>query len=328
VRSFAIGALLLALAVFSSVAHAVGFQRGFAPDPDGDPIEIGIWYPSDAATVPLRLGPTTLNVAPAGRLTGQAMPLIVISHGSGGSYLGHHDTAMALAQAGFVVVALTHPGDNYADHRLEAAIMQRPRHINRVIDYMLQTWPGHDNIDAARVGIFGFSAGGFTALVAIGGTPDLTKIGPHCQRFPGEFVCMLLAKHPEARAVPSGAGAPDGTQDSRIKAAVVAAPAIGFTFSPNGLTGVTVPVQLWRAEDDTVLPNPWYAEAVRQSLPRPPQYQVVPGAGHFDFLAPCGDQLTALAPVICTSTPPFDRAAFHAMFNRSVVDFFSTTLAR
>ena len=40
------------------------------------------------------------------------LPLIVISHGQDGWFGGHHDTAEALADAGFVVAAINHPGDN------------------------------------------------------------------------------------------------------------------------------------------------------------------------------------------------------------------------
>ena len=36
----------------------------------------------------------------------RSLPLVVMSHGTGGSFLGHFDTAMALADAGFVVVAM------------------------------------------------------------------------------------------------------------------------------------------------------------------------------------------------------------------------------
>ena len=43
---------------------------------------------------------------------------------------------------------------------------------------MLASWPHHDALDPSRIGMFGFSAGGFTALVAIGGTPDLTPSRP------------------------------------------------------------------------------------------------------------------------------------------------------
>ena len=40
--------------------------------------------------------------------------------------------------------------------------------------------------------------------------------------------------------------------DPRIKAAVAAAPAIGYAFGRDGLRHVRVPVQLWRAEFDHV----------------------------------------------------------------------------
>jgi len=114
--------------------------------------------------------------------------------------------------------------------------------------------------------------------------------------------------------------------DARIKAAVVAAPALGFTFSPDGLKDVKVPVQLWRAENDVIVPHPRYAEAVRLALPEAPDYHVVPNAGHFDFLAPCSDALASIAPAICTSAAGFDRPAFHAGFNSEVVKFFEKTL--
>ncbi|WP_206309065.1 hypothetical protein, partial [Streptomyces sp. A1136] len=168
-------------------------------------------------------------------------------HGTGGSYLGHYDTAIALAEAGFVVAAVTHTGDNYADQSRSLFILERPRHISRVIDYMLSGWSGHVQLDAQKIGMFGFSAGGFTTLVSIGGRPDMVKIAPFCAAHTADFACQLIARNrgvvsTVAAAVP----AKDGTKDDRIKAAVVAAPAIGFTFSPDGLREVTMPVQLWR----------------------------------------------------------------------------------
>jgi predicted dienelactone hydrolase len=317
--------LALALTALASSAQAVGFQRVTAPDPDGAPLEVGIWYPSNAAAVPVNMGPTTQTVAMAGPIEGSALPLVVISHGTGGSLLGHYDTAIALAQAGFVVAALTHTGDNYADTSRNTLVMERPRHINRLIDFMLSGWDSHGRIDPSRIGMFGFSSGGFTTLVNIGGVPDLGKIAPYCQDHPGDYACRLAATRPGAAS--AAAPGPRGLADPRIKSAVVAAPAIGFTFSPDGLKNVSIPVSLWRAEDDTVLPHPWYAEAVRQALPRPPEYHVVPKAGHYDFLAPCSAALAALAPVICTSAVGFDRAAFHATFDAAVVEFFRRTLA-
>ncbi len=315
-----------AFALLTTGAHAAGFQHGHAPDREGKPLEIGIWYPSRTPPAPLALGPTTQTVAVNAPIDGTALPLVVMSHGTGGSYLGHVDTAIALADAGFVVAAVTHTGDNYADQSRSVFVMDRPRQMSRVIDHLLTGWSGHAAIDPARIGIFGFSAGGFTALVSIGGVADFTTVAPMCRAHPTDFACGVLAASPAASAAAAALPASGAASDGRIKAAVVAAPALGFAFAPSGLAAVKVPVQLWRAEDDTVLPHPRYAEAVRLALPTPPDYRVVPQAGHFDFLAPCSPMLAGIAPAICASAPGFDRAAFHAAFNVAVVAFFNKTL--
>jgi predicted dienelactone hydrolase len=305
--------------------HAAGFQHGFAADPDGKPLAIGIWYPSQATVQPMVMGPTTMSVAVNGMAQGKALPLVVMSHGTGSSFTGHFDTAIALADAGFVVAAVTHAGDNYADQSRSADIMDRPRQISRVIDHMLSTWDGHALIDPARIGMFGFSAGGFTTLVSIGGIPDFSTVGPMCRQYPGDFACQLIAKSGRDLAVPL-TSATARAADPRIKAAVVAAPALGFAFSPDGLKNVKVPVQLWRAENDQLVPHPRYAEPVRLALPEAPDYHVVPNAGHFDFLVPCSAALASIATAICTSALGFDRAAFHASFNAAVVSFLNKTL--
>lgn len=320
-------AAVLALTLAGTSASAAGFQHGFAADPDGQPLEIGIWYPSEAAALPVAMGPTTMRVAVDGPLQGRALPLVVMSHGNGGSFLGHHDTAIALADAGFVVAAVTHTGDNYRDQSRSIDIMDRPRQIGRVIDHMVSRWDGRAAIDASRIGMFGFSSGAFTALASIGGVPDFSKIGEVCRQYPGDFACQLIAKSGGNATAAPGASATARAADPRIKAAVVAAPALGFTFAPDGLRHVKVPVQLWRAENDVVVPHPRYAEAVRLALPEAPEYQVVPNAGHYDFLAPCSSALASMAPAICSSAASFDRDAFHAAFNVAVVGFFTRTLA-
>jgi predicted dienelactone hydrolase len=314
----AVAAFVMALA--GACVHAAGFQHGLAADSDGKPLQIGIWYPSQATVRPTVMGPTTMSVAVDAIAQGKALPLVVISHGTGSSFLAHFDTAIALADAGFVVAAVTHAGDNYADQSRSADIMDRPRQISRVIDHMLSAWDGHATIDPARIGMFGFSAGGFTTLVSIGGVPDFARIGPVCRQYPGDFACQLIAKSGGNLAAPPTSTTARAA-DPRIKAAVVAAPALGFTFSPDGLNTVKMPVQLWRAENDVLVPHPRYAEAVRLALPQAPDYHVVANAGHYDFLVPCGTALASMVPAICTSAAGFDRAAFHASFNAAVVNF-------
>ncbi len=322
-------AFLLFLAPAARASN-VGFQELRIANGAGAPLTVGVWYPTDAAASPQPFNLLTQTVAPGAPPAGEGLPLIVFSHGTGGWYGGHVDTALALAHAGFVVAAVTHTGDNYQDHSQAGLIWQRSAQIHRLIDYMLTEWPAHARLDANRVGMFGFSAGGFTTLVVAGGAPDLGKVAPHCQAHPDYFDCGVVKRAGAEALLAMVARLPATAfvHDPRVKAAVVAAPALGFSFGRDGLRGVTIPIQLWRDENDHILPAPEYADAVRADLPTPPEFHLVANADHYDFLTPCTPALAkAIAdPEICASRPGFDRAAFHEDFDADVVGFFQRTL--
>jgi predicted dienelactone hydrolase len=313
-------ALLGATLLTATPALSAGFVRVMVPDPGGPPLEAGIWYPSDAPAEPQRGGFFEQTVAMNGAITGRGLPLIVMSHGSGGSFEGHYDTALALADAGFVVAAVTHTGDNYRDQTAFTRVENRPRHITALLDYMLKSWQHRSLLDPARIGMFGFSAGGFTTLVLIDGVPDMT------------LAVSYRAEHPDEWASRKATGtymppAPDAfVSDPRITAAVIAAPAIGYSFTPKGLANIRVPIQLWRGDKDEILPHPRHAQNVYDGLPIKPEYHVVPNAGHFSFLAPCSSALAHIAPEICRDPEGFDRVAFHREFNAAVVAFFEAKL--
>jgi predicted dienelactone hydrolase len=305
---------LLAGPAFASA----GFDVVRIPDPAGGAIEVGIWYPANASPATVHLGLGEQTVAPGAPLVGDHLPLIVISHGNGGFFGSHFDTAQALAQAGFVAAALSHTGDSYPDSSRATDMANRPRQLSVLISYMLEKWHGHARLDAARVGAFGFSSGGFTVLAATGAMTDVAAISRHCLILPALYDCQLTAAHP---ATP---GDWHWTADSRIRAVVSAAPAVSYAFTPESLAGIRIPVQLWQAEYDHVLPAPYYVDPVRRQLPSPPEFHRVSGADHFDFLPPCSRPEDW--PSICTPAPGFDRAAFHVEFNRQVVRFFQKTL--
>lgn len=308
-------------------AGTVGFQEQTTYDERGQVLKLAIWYPTSSPVQTVSLGWTTQDLAMEGTIAGWKHPLILISHGTGGTYLSHYDTAVALAQAGFIAAAVLHPGDNALDQSRRLFILERPAHVRRALDYLQQQWRDHERIDDDRIGIFGFSAGGFTALVNIGGKPDMESIAPFCLQHPRHFACQLIAQETAPGRAATMSLPEREEQDARIKAAVIAAPALGFTFA-NRLQGVRVPVQLWRAEDDQILPHPSYAEEVLRALPPTPQYHVVSHAGHFDFLAPCTQMMAQRLPEICNSAPGFDRPSFHRHFNEEVVAFFRQTLVK
>jgi predicted dienelactone hydrolase len=281
-----------------SATPAIAVQQAQAEDPGHAPIPVAIWAPA----------------------TGTNLPLIVISHGTGAGAISHIDTAQALAAAGFVVVAPMHPGDNYQDDSdvgRPAWFVDRSRHVSRVIDFMLGGWDGRARLARNRVGIFGFSAGATTALIAIGGEPDLARVAPHCAQHP-EFVCRIMAS-----GTPGAAPPPQWTHDARIKAAVVAAPGLGFAFAPSGLGGVHVPVQVWSGTADQTVPFETNTAVVLRQLGARAEAHSVEGAVHLSFLSPCGP---ASPPQICQDGPGFDRAEFHRTFNAAIVAFFRDRL--
>ena len=198
-----------------------------------------------------------------------------------------------------------------------------------LIDYMLASWRHHDALEPSRIGMFGFSAGGFTALVAIGGTPDLTTVAPYCAGHPDDWACRKLKEREinvAANLTGQPTAAPNWVHDPRIGAAVIAAPAVAYAFSAAALSTVTVPIQLWRGDSDEILPHPNYAQVVYDRLPVKPDIMWcrTPATSHSwrrarQHLPPQRRRFAAIPA-------GFDRAAFHREFNPAVVAFFKAKL--
>ncbi|MDR3427180.1 dienelactone hydrolase [Silvimonas sp.] len=307
------------LAMSSFLANAAEFAWISVPaDADGPALKGAIWYPSATPPAALELGPFTMNVAKDAPVQGDHLPLVVMSHGTGGSALGHQDTAIALADAGFVVAAINHPGDNYQDLSQQmhvAPFISRPRDISRLISWMTHGWSGANHVNEQAVGFFGFSRGGYTGLVSIGAVPDLTLGEAFCVHQPDLPFCTEI-KGPLPSMPPA---------DTRIKVAVIADPL--SVFSKEGLAKISVPVQLWASEYGGDGVTPESVAAIRKGLPHAPEFYSVAGSGHFSFLSPCPAQMTASVPRLCTDRPGFDRVAFHQRFNTQVTAFFRAHLA-
>jgi len=314
-----LGAIILCLT--ATLAQGAGLRAIDIPaDAGGSAMSGAVWYPCSQAPGAADIGKYTFPGVKDCPLPDGKLPLIVVSHGRTGSLAGHHDTNAVLADAGFIVAAINHPGDTGSDlSRTDdlSIYVQRPNDIKRLIDFMIGAPAFAASIDRERIGLFGFSRGGYTALAVIGANPDWANVTERCKELKNH-VCDQI----RAREFPGSV-----THDFRIKAAVIADPLSVF-FTASSFGEIRIPVQLWASEfgGDGVLPHS--VDIVDKNLATKHEYHVVPNSGHFSFLAPCQPEMTAQLPRLCVDAPGFDRAAFHTKFNADALAFFRAQLMK
>lgn len=305
--SLALGlALLLALlpALCLSQVSAYPVSKRTISAAGAQAFPIALWYPA----VPGRY------------------PLVLFSHGSGGSERSLRDWAEHLARSGYVVAAPRHWGDSYdrpAGRGSDVQLIGRALQAQAALDSVLADRALAGSIDPQRIGMLGFSAGGYTTLVMAGARPDFARWHAHCKAHASEDdeFCPTLVWRSLPRITRHDWRLPIET---RLKAAVLMAPA-AILFDKAALSGVRIPVRIYAARDDMHVQNRWNASTVAAWLSTPVAVNLVPG-GHYVFLTPCTRELLAEAPALCVDAPGVERAAIHRRIAEELVTFFNATL--
>ncbi len=301
----------------------VGYARLSTADPMGGQMQYSLWYPTKVPNSVVRLVPFefpgTQDAEPAAGQLG----LVILSHGSGGSDLGHRDTAIALAKAGFIAAAPLHPRNSLGamgdDQRI--VLDGRPRQVSAVIDALLAQPAWSNRIDAKKIAAFGVSAGGYAVLAALGAEPEFSRILDHCEQHAEEDpYCSIVGLSDVAARkarVMEYAGPQQSFHDGRLCAAVIADP-LAVPFSDATLKALP-PAKLlfFRPEVENVHKAEFHVSRVvrllmqRDDFPDP-QVILLPKAHHFSFVAPIPESVgKSLA-----GPERFDRAAFHEEMSR------------
>lgn len=304
---------------------AVGFVGIEGHDPVGSkPLKMVVMYPTAVSQTGVTdLGPYRLEAQAGVDVADGRFPLVVISHGHAGSRFGHHDLAEHLARAGYVVAALEHAGDSWADQTAfgtDRAMYGRAYQVSAAIDAVLADVKIGPHVDANRIGIAGFSAGGYTALTVIGARPNFSLQAKYCERHPDDDeLCQV-------KELKRTLGDLRVMKDPRVKAAYLMAP-LGLFFGAEAFDEVTAPVFLTWADHDVVLLPDEHAELVKRGLGvKLAGTRVVSGAGHFVFMAPCTAELASDAARLCEDPVGVDRVAVHRAINTEAAAFFSERL--
>lgn len=331
---------LAALALFVScgaLAAQAGFRTLVVPPSvtTAAPIQVALFYPTDAPERTVPMGYFNLHAARGAEPAAQVKGLVLLSHGYGGSEFGHASLAEALARDGWLVAALRHPGDNWADGSLlgkgaAAYLGERPRQASRVIDALLADpgWKDHIARDAKgpRVVAVGHSAGGYTVLALAGGRPDTARIAVHCKTHGRDDpVFCGVAAHGMPAAAPSAhaAEAIQRLADPRVRAVAALAP-LGVVFTPESLAGIRLPTVVYAGERDTFLVPRFHAGWIAANLRGNDTLRRIPNASHWAFMDTPTAAIATPDGDIRDDPPGFDRAAFLKRLDREVPAFFDS----
>jgi predicted dienelactone hydrolase len=337
-----------------SDSYKVGLAfRSFAPTEPYDwrgarvrTLDVVAWYPAEAIAREKPLVIRGLDIFELGRAAPDAplaaktarFPLVVISHGTGGSALSMAWLGEALAAHGYIAAAVNHPGNNAAEPYTAKGFSiwwERARDLSETISGMLADAKFGGQIDPQRIGSAGFSLGGYTMIAIAGGITDVQgfvrfcdspNAGRNCTS-PPEFPSLvedfrkLIREHPE---VLRHAG--NSFRDTRVRAVFAMAPGLGPAITASSLETISIPVQIVAGESDQNVPIELNAKYFAAKIPGA-KLHIFPGnVAHYVFVDSCSEIGRKTVPMLCIDAPGVNRDAIHADTVRRALQFFQVTL--
>jgi len=324
-------------------------------------LDCTVWYPAIDTAVETRqfIGAPDSPQFEAGMAMPHAefapsldgFPLILLSHGTGGSAEQMAWLGTALARSGYIAVAVNHPGNNahevYTPEGF-ALWWERATDLSEVLDGMLADEAFGPRIDKTRVAAAGFSLGGYTVLELAGAQTDISEFfnlcgakpdapGPGAPRPDADTtVChvpemdgmgnvdqVLAAARKTSGESLARSG--ESFRDRRVKAVFAIAPALGFTLTPESLKSIKTPVAIVVGSADRIAVARDNADYVRAYV-RGAREAVLPGVRHYTFLDSCTAEAKAKLGVYCADNEGVNRDAIHAEVAAEAVTFFDRAL--
>ncbi|MGE4240602.1 alpha/beta hydrolase family protein [Ramlibacter sp.] len=303
---------------------------------------VTVFYPTGSLPAAVRRSEFSLDVALNAPPTAARSRLVVISHGSPGSPWVHFELAHSLVDAGFTVAFPEHHADNASDPSEPGppAWRRRPVEVSRAIDRLSREAAFTSRIDFARVGMFGMSAGGHTALTLAGGRWSPSRLRDHCRAnleadfhaCAGPSVALTggvldAAKKAVVRAINDRKfddPASYGHVDARIVAIAAGVP-FAADFDPASLREPRVALAIIPASQDRWLVPRFHSDAIMAACRSCERIAEAESGGHGALLAPLppgGERLKLIA-----DPPGFDRAVQVPRINAGIVRFFLKALA-
>jgi predicted dienelactone hydrolase len=321
-------------------------QRPAWNAPGPRPVEVTFWYPAAPGSAQdewrvafFRTGRSGFEVPlPA---SPRRFPLLLLSHGTGGSAASMGWLANALATRGYVVAAVNHHGNTAAEPDYTplgfALWWERARDLSLVLDRIASHPLLGLRVDLQRVGAVGFSLGGYSVLQLAGARTDRPRWQAFCATRPADPSCIPPPEAPftleeltraiesDSRARRSLERAGESVREPRVRAVYALAPALVAAIEPASLSAIKVPLRLAVGDRDEQASLEGNAGAVAAAVPGA-QLMRVPGGTHYVFLSPCTPWGKLVARAVCNDPWSLDRQRVHATVAADAAAFFDQAL--
>lgn len=194
-----LSAAALSMCVSGAHADVAGLQVAevFMPHHKAS-ARVAIWYPSTAQDTPSLYADnsvfTGVEAHREGPVSTGLHPVVLFSHGMGGTDRAQAWLGAALAQRGVITVAVNHPNSTWNDFDMSKGVAHwtRAQDMSTALDALLELPGLSDKLDMSRVMAAGFSYGGWTALSLGGARGNHAGIVEACTAYQDMEACGLL----------------------------------------------------------------------------------------------------------------------------------------
>jgi predicted dienelactone hydrolase len=327
--------------------------RAFFPDPPYNwrgarthALLTTIWYPASSSSLQQlqKLGPPGAPLFLAGSAAPNAkpaaspspFPLVLLSHGTGGSAMQLAWLGTYLAARGYIAAGVNHPGNNALEpYSIQGFVLWwlRARDLSVVLDYLLADPLFGPRIDKTCIGAAGFSLGGYTMIEIAGGITNPQAVLEYCDSPRSHGTCNIhefpnlaakaerLLKTDAQFAAAFGRGS-ESYRDPRVRAVFAIAPALGPAFSPAALARISIPVEIVAGAADPIAPPADNAEYFARHIRGAKLFILPGGVAHYTFLDMCAPGGKRGLPTYCDDPPGVDRNSVHARVAAMAARFF------
>lgn len=323
-----------------SMAYAkVGFKEINLPTDTLHPLKIAIWYPArnDSATIMIAdnqafVGSNVIKDAEP-KVTANKYPLIVLSHGYGGSWRNLSWLAAELSRQGYIVAAPTHHDIDVttAARQQSTKLWLRAQDLSKTIDAVINDEALSNIIDVNNIAAIGHSLGGWTVIALAGGRFDTKQFQQDCQTHTHLKACQL-----NTTLSLNSSALNKSMLDPRIKAFVTLDAGLTRGFTIDSLQKLNKPSLIIGAgvdigDTDVKLESGYF----QQFLAKPTStYVEIADAMHFSFIQICKSGAKALLEqenkgdaILCEDGGRRERAEIHREVSFLILGFLSKVFA-